>query len=99
MKTEDKGKVALLQTSLGDTDYEFQFDSEEEAKNFCKKVDQLSKSGHADEVRKKLGHEHLLNKTKSIMFAENIALKKVDDQPSMPFTNEDMMADVPVTAM
>ena len=99
MKTEHKGYVALLQTNLGDTDYELKFESEDIAKKFCKKVDQLAKTGQADEIRKRLGHAHLLDRTKSIMFAEEIALKKVDDQPSTPFGNDEIMASVPVPAM
>lgn len=99
MKTEQKGDVALLQTTLGDTDYEFKFSSLDEAKTFCKKVDEMAKSGQAEEIRKKLGHEHLLDRTKSIMFAENIATKKVDDQPSAPFSHDEIMANVPINAM
>ena len=55
MKTEQKGQIALLRTTLGDTDYELKFGNEEQAKNFCKKVNQLAKTGQADEIRKRLG--------------------------------------------
>lgn len=96
MRTERKGAIALLQTTLGDTAYEFKFEDEDTAKNFSKKVEELAKSGQADEIRKKLGHGHLVNRTKSVMFAEQIATKKVDEQPSAPFTGEEIMANVPV---
>ena len=99
MKTEHKGPVALLQTNLGDTLYEFTFGKDEDAKKFSKKAFALAQSGKADEVRKHLGHEHLLNHTKSIMFAQAIAEKKIDDQPSAPFGNEEVLAAVPIAAM
>ncbi|CAB9515883.1 expressed unknown protein [Seminavis robusta] len=98
MKTDRKGQVALLQTNLGDTDYELTFSDEADAKKFCRTADKLAKTGQADEIRKKLGHEHLLDRTKSVKFAEAIAAKKYDDQPSAPLNNEDLLANTPVTA-
>jgi hypothetical protein len=96
MKTEQKGPVALLQTNLGDTQYELQFAEEDVAKKFCKTAHRLAKSGQNDEIRKKLGHTHLLNHTKSIMFAETVANKKFDDQPSAPISNEEIIQNVPI---
>jgi hypothetical protein len=95
MKAEQKGPVSLLQTNLGDTQYELHFTDERVAKKFCKTANKLAKEGQNDEIRKKLGHAHLLNHTKSLMFAASIANKKVDDQPSAPFSNEDIIQNIP----
>lgn len=81
MTASQNSAVALLRFSFGDIDYEFQFEDEERSKKFFAKAKALAEHGNAEEVRKKLGHEHLLNHTKSLMFAEKIALKKVEDQP------------------
>lgn len=99
MKASQHGATATLQTRFGDKEYEFRFENDKKATTFCKKVDGLARSGKADEVRKQLGHEHLLNHTKSIMFAETIALKKVEDQPSAPFSNQEVLDNVPMTVM
>ena len=100
MKGVKNGRVALLQTKFGDNEYEFRFENESKAERFCMKVEALAKSGKCDEVRKQLGHEHLLNHTKSIMFAETIAMKKVDDQPSAPITAIEVLGEnTPVSVM
>lgn len=99
MKATKNGYVALLQTTFGDNEYELRFEDDSKAESFCKKVAVLAKSGKCDEVRKQLGHEHLLNRTKSIMFAETIALKKVDDQPSVPITAIEVLGQTPVSVM
>jgi hypothetical protein len=52
LKTEHKGLVALMQTNLGDTDYELHFEKEEVAKRFCRKADAAAKTGKAEEIRK-----------------------------------------------
>jgi hypothetical protein len=99
MKTEQKGPVALLQTNLGDTQYELQFAEEEVAKKFCKTASKLAKAGQNDEIRKKLGHAHLLNHTKSVMFAASVANKKIEDQPSAPLSNAEIAQNVPIAAI
>ena len=99
LKSERKGIIALLQSGLGDTQYELRFADEDQASKFCKTATKLAKVGQSDEVRKKLGHGHLLNHTKSVMFAASVANKKLEDQPSAPFDNQEVMQNVPVGAM
>jgi len=96
---EYKDAVAVLQTNLGDIDYELRFQDPKQAESFCEKARALAASGQAEEVRVRLGHEHLLHPTKSIMFAKNIAEEKLDDQPSAPLSNTYVLANIVVAPM
>lgn len=111
--------LTTLETSLGDVEYEINFQGEEEAKTFVTTANKQAAKGESQEVRKvclvmvgdyiltiqqpsflinffllqRLGHEHLLNKRSSIRFAEQVALKKVQDQPEKAenITGEDLV--------
>eukprot|EP00542_Grammatophora_oceanica_P020040 CAMPEP_0194027112 /NCGR_PEP_ID=MMETSP0009_2-20130614/1336_1 /TAXON_ID=210454 /ORGANISM="Grammatophora oceanica, Strain CCMP 410" /LENGTH=262 /DNA_ID=CAMNT_0038666071 /DNA_START=89 /DNA_END=877 /DNA_ORIENTATION=+ len=83
--------TVTLETSLGDVEYELQFVLQDEAKEFCDVVGRQASAGEAELVRKRLGHEHLLNKRASLRFAENVATKKVEDQPEKPISTEEML--------
>jgi len=73
--------VVLKKTLTGEFDYEFIFSTATDANSFQETVSIESNQGQTDEIRKKLGHEHLLRKNKSIRYAEAIAVKKIQKEP------------------
>jgi hypothetical protein len=91
--------VVLLQDNLGDTQYEVVFSTEDDAKRFAKAVKAQAKAAETEEVRKRLGHEHLLSKRASVKYAESIAKKKVDDQPDKPVSAQEIINTMPVPAL
>jgi len=95
-KTSTGYTMVLLESSLGDAEYEFSFEVEEDARKFTSVVKEQAAHAEAEEVRKRLGHGDLLTKRASVRYAEDIAKKKVEDQPDAPVTNEEIMAAVPV---
>mmetsp|Transcript_24405 Transcript_24405/g.39896 ORF Transcript_24405/g.39896 Transcript_24405/m.39896 type:complete len:109 (+) Transcript_24405:803-1129(+) len=70
-----------IETSLGDKEWELSFEQENIAKQFADTFKQQAAVGEADEVRKRLGHEDLLEKRASVKYAEKVANKKTEDQP------------------
>jgi hypothetical protein len=100
MKPAQHGRyVVLLQDNLGDTQYEVVFPTEDDAERFAKAVKVQAKAAETEEVRKRLGHEHLLNKRASVRYAESIAKKKVDDQPDKPVSAQEVIDTMPAAAM
>lgn len=87
--------VVVLQTELGDTEYEFVFNDIETAKQFQAAIDAESASAQVAAVRKRLGHEHLLSKRSSLIFAETIAMEKLSDQPDAPISNREIASVIP----
>jgi hypothetical protein len=87
-----------LETSLGDVEYEVTFATSENAELFARVVTTQAAVGEADEVRKRLGHEHLLNKRSSLRYAESVASKKIEEAPDAPSSNDDVLAGVVATA-
>ena len=87
--------VVVLQTELGDTEYEFAFNDMETAKRFKAAIDTESESAQVAAVRKRLGHEHLLSKRSSLIFAETIAMEKLSDQPSAPISSGEIASVMP----
>mmetsp|Transcript_17807 Transcript_17807/g.29444 ORF Transcript_17807/g.29444 Transcript_17807/m.29444 type:complete len:236 (-) Transcript_17807:1126-1833(-) len=85
-----------LETNLGDIEYEVYLKDEETAELFQTTVSQQAADGETDEVRKRLGHGHLLNKRASIRFAESVATKKIEDQPEAPVSTEEIFANMNV---
>lgn len=89
----------VLQDNLGDVQYEMSFETEENAKKFCSVVRRQAEKAETEQIRKRLGHEHLLNKRASVRYAQTIAEKKEKDQPEKPITTEEIIDNMPVTAM
>jgi hypothetical protein len=85
----------LLETNLGEMEYELSFATEAIAREFATTVQQQSKAATSEIVRKRLGHEHLLNKRSSVRYAEAVALKKVDDQPDAPVSAQEILSNLP----
>jgi hypothetical protein len=73
-----------LETSMGDVDYKITFSDSLLASKFCDAVMNASTNATSDEVRKRLGHEKLLNKRASVRFANTIGASKVKEQPVAP---------------
>jgi len=96
MKTEVDDSRVVLESALGDVDYCFVFKNAEEAQKFASAVAEQAAIGEAEEVKKRLGHDHLLKKRSSVKYAQSIAAKKAKDQPDQPITAADVMAAVPV---
>ncbi|KAG7363980.1 hypothetical protein IV203_037182 [Nitzschia inconspicua] len=70
-----------IETSLGDVEWELAFQKQDIAKKFAHAFKQQAAVGEAEEIRKKLGHEDLLQKRSSVKYAETVAAKKCEDQP------------------
>ena len=99
LRASNKGRFVLLQTVLGDSEYEFTFKNEDTAERFSKKVNFLARAAKCDETRKKLGHEKLFNTTKSNLFAQAVGKTKLDDQPSAPITAIEVLSNTNVLAI
>lgn len=87
--------VVVLEGTLGDVEYEFGFNDPETAEAFRAAIGAESASAQIVEVRKRLGHEHLLSKRTSLRFAETVALEKLSAQPEVPITSRDIAAELP----
>jgi len=70
-----------IETSLGDVEWELGFEQKSIAQQFVDAFLHQAAVGEADEVRKRLGHDKLTPKRGSVMYAENVAQKKLEDQP------------------
>lgn len=85
----------LLETKLGEMEYELTFATEAIAKDFAKAVREQSATVASEAVRKRLGHEHLLKKRSSVCYAEAVALKKLADQPDAPVKTQEILSNIP----
>ena len=83
-KQQNPQSTVTIESNLGEVEYQIKFAEIEPAKQFVKVANKQAAIGESDEVRKRLGHQHLLNKRKSVRYAETVAMKKVDDQPEKP---------------
>lgn len=83
LKTKQTNPLSLvtIESSLGDVEYQIKFSEESLAKKFVSVANKQAAIGEAEQVKKRLGHQHLLNKRKSVMYAEKVATKKIEDQP------------------
>jgi hypothetical protein len=73
--------VVTLESELGDVEYEVRFSEEDPAKAFAVAANKQAAKGLNEEARKRLGHGHLLNRSKSVKYAEKIAIGKLSAQP------------------
>lgn len=86
-----------LETSLGDVEYKFTFANMDNdlAKKFTDAVAVASNEASTEQVRKRLGHEGLLNKRSSVRYAEAIGAAKAKDQPDVPVGAGEVLAGMP----
>jgi len=94
-KPNRQNSTVLLETSLGDVEYEFTFASDEMAKEFKIAVEKQAATAQAEVTQKRLGHEHLLQKRPSVMYAEQIARTKEREQPDAPLSTQEVLANMP----
>jgi len=89
-----------LETSLGDVEYKFTFANLEDnmASKFCNAVAVASNDASTEQVRKRLGHEGLLNKRGSVRYAQAIGAAKAKDQPDAPLGAGEVLAGMPSAA-
>lgn len=87
--------LVLLDERLGDVNYELSFQTEDIAKVFKSAVESEASSAQVEAVRKRLGHENLLTKRASLIFAETIAKEKISDQPAAPVSTSELLATMP----
>mmetsp|Transcript_39552 Transcript_39552/g.95627 ORF Transcript_39552/g.95627 Transcript_39552/m.95627 type:complete len:239 (+) Transcript_39552:92-808(+) len=77
--------TVVMETSLGELEYEFVFSREKYAIGFAATANQMAARGETEEIQKRLGQEHLiLHQSKSVRYAEKIAIEKMDDEPDKP---------------
>ncbi len=97
MKTEVDGATVVLETALGDVDYSFVFKNVEEAQRFASVIAEQASVAEAEQIKERLGHGQLLQRNKSVRYAQSIAAKKEKDQPEQPMTAAEVMAAMPMT--
>ena len=73
--------TVVLETNLGDPEYTFMFPTAFCAEQFMKIANKQASLGEMEETRIRLGHEHLLDRRKSAMFARKVGRAKVRAQP------------------
>ena len=95
MSADRKKSTVMLMSSAGKPEYELTFSDEEPADEFASAVQQQIQSAEVAQVRKDLGHSHLLNKRSSLLYAETIAKKKVQDQPEANITRSEIINNLP----
>jgi hypothetical protein len=86
--------TVVLEKNTGEVEYEFSFENMEIAKQFKIAIDSERASAHIETVRKKLGHENLIRKRASLVFAETIAKEKVADQPAAPVSTQEIITTI-----
>ena len=96
--TTKSPKAVDLESSLGDVQYELTFATAESAESFAMAVTSQAAAEEVEEVRKRLGHEHLLTKRSSVRYAESVAVRKVKEAPDIPVSTEDMLAGMVATS-
>lgn len=86
-----------LETSLGDVEYKLTFANMDDglASKFCNAVAAASNMASTEEVRKRLGHQGLLNKHASVRYAEAIGAAKAKDQPDAPVGAGELLSGMP----
>jgi hypothetical protein len=88
-----------LESSLGDTLYNVTFPTHDDAKRFADVLSEQASTAETDQLRKRLGHDMLLNKRTSQLHAEAIAEKTLKDQPDAPIAAHEIMANLPMSPL
>jgi len=84
----------LLKTALGDVEYRFTFDMSKDKEivpKFLTAIRDASGEAQVEEIKKRLGHGHQLNKRASEKYADQVAMEKVKDQPDTPINVTEAM--------
>jgi hypothetical protein len=99
VKPASLGRFNVFLQDLGEAEFEVSFDQEERAKTFAAVVKVQSSKAETEEIRKRLGHGHLLSRHASIRYAEEVGKKKTLDQPEKPITAGEVADVMGTTAM
>lgn len=91
---QEKGSKTVTLGNHADVDYVLTFHTAETAADFARVTSRMAAAAETEQVRKNLGHEHLLNKRSSMRFAETIALQKTKDQPDSPVTTGEILSNM-----
>jgi hypothetical protein len=93
--------VVTLETNLGDVEYVMNFKEETIADQFVEAATEQAKIGETEEIRKRLGHEDLMARSKSVKYASTVAKDKIKNQPEKQekLTVDDMAAINPVVGI
>lgn len=73
--------TVVLESYLGDAEYTLVFPTTDRAEEFIFVANKNASLGELEEVRVRLGHEHLLSQSKSVKYAGKVANAKVKVQP------------------
>lgn len=84
-----------LENSLGDVQYEVALANEALARTFQAAVEKHAASAEVEAVRKNLGHEALVGKRSSVVYADAVGKEKVSAQPDAPLSATEIMANMP----
>jgi hypothetical protein len=79
--------------------YMLSFAKADEATTCRSVVKQKAAEAQTEEVRKGLGHGHLLQKHASVRFAETVAMKKAKDQPDAPVSRDEILSNMTMTSV
>jgi len=88
----------LLKTALGDVEYRFIFDTSKDKEivpKFLTAIRNASSVAQVEEAKKRLGHDHQLQKRASDLYADQVATEKVKDQPDTPINVTEAMSATP----
>lgn len=87
----DKESKSVILRDNVDEQYAMSFDTPDKAAEFAVTVRRQASAAETEQVRKELGHGHLLNKRSSVRFAETVALQKTKYQPDAPVTTGEIL--------
>lgn len=85
------GRVSLTDSTGTVVEYEIVFQHDHDASMFGEQVRQQAGKAQTELARRRLGHESLLNKRRSVLFAEQIALEKEKQQPPKPVSDSEVL--------
>lgn len=89
-------KIVELRDNV-DGSFILTLEAAEKATECAKTVRVMASIAETEEVRKQLGHGHLLNKRSSVRFAETVATRKAKDQPDAPITSNEILSNMQAT--
>ena len=92
----DKSSKSVTLRDTVDAHYTMTFDTTDLAAEFATVVRRQASLAETEEIRKELGHGHLLNKRSSVRFAETVAMTKTKDQPDAPVTTGEILSNMQI---
>ena len=90
----EKGSKTVALRDNASAQYTMTFDTPDKAAEFATAVIRRAEAAEVEEVRKRLGHGHLINTRASVRFAEAIAIEKTKDQPDAPISAGEILSNM-----